>query len=842
MPPHTDQRSEQWQGAWITAAGSIPDTGKSGFHRAGFRTEFTVEALPESLPLRLTADSRYVLWVNGEEVGRGPVRAQPYRWSYDEYDITGNLQLGKNVVAVLVTYYGEDNALWQRAKVRDGLGSRASLTVDAPEAWSELRSGGHWQAQVQRAWGSIPVKDSINALPIESVDLRLADWGWLRADAAADWPGAERAVAPHPGGRDRHHPPLYPFGRLEARPIAYLDGEAVQATRVLSSLTAAAEAEDPVENVLKALDDLAISAADPEEHSNGALGQGPEADQVPPGQALFSLFDLKRITYGTVHLDFEAPAGSRVDVAYLERLPSTGMDRRYVPRSGVQLTAAGGRASFTGLEQSGLRFAAVLVTPSGAGTVQAHSAVVQERLYPFSGEASFSSSEKDLERLWEAGRRTVQLNSTDALTDCPTREQRAWVGDAVVHAGVHLVANEDWRLVARHLELCDSPRPDGILPMSVVGNFEASQSHTIPDWSLHWIHGLWLYARYSKDKQFISRRMATAERVLRWFEPYVTDGILQGVPEWTLGDWSSIFSSGKSAFLTALWARGLREFQELSQWLGNQAPSAWAGSRVQEVGAAFEAFWDPDRGLYVDHILDGEQQPAVSQVTNAAAVVADLVPQERLDGVVDRFIDEQRLVTRSWNAPSPTVSLEQKVEDRQRGILRIDWDPHHEIVRAEPFFSAVVHDAVARAGKAEMLPRLLRRWNRFLSDGYDTFGECWEWGTPAHGWSSTPTKDLITHVLGVTPAGLETSAYRVRPARTGIERLSAKVPTADGLLEVQLEGTDLLLESPVALEVITWDGDQLSLPPGKHAISMVSASDPSSAGTTETAFTHVAKD
>ena len=61
------------------------------------------------------------------------------------------------------------------------------------------------------------------------------------------------------------------------------------------------------------------------------------------------------------------------------------------------------------------------------------------------------------------------------------------------------------------------------------------------------------------------------------------------------------------------------------------------------------------------------------------------------------------------------------------------------MVIAEPFFSYAVHDAVALAGRAELLIELIRRWEEFLVDGYDTFGECWGWGTPVHGWSSTPT-------------------------------------------------------------------------------------------------------
>jgi hypothetical protein len=69
-----------------------------------------------------------------------------------------------------------------------------------------------------------------------------------------------------------------------------------------------------------------------------------------------------------------------------------------------------------------------------------------------------------------------------------------------------------------------------------------------------------------------------------------------------------------------------------------------------------------------------------------------------------------------------------------------------------PFFSYAVHDAVARAGRAGLLIDLVRRWEEFLVDGHDTFDECWGWGTPVHGWSSTPTRDLILVRAGITPA------------------------------------------------------------------------------------------
>ena len=85
--------SLRWSGHWIgnqarTATGTPADFLTGGgasrsFSRSMFRRIFDLEVVPEEAPARITADSRYVLWVNGQEVGRGPARSQPFRQRYE---------------------------------------------------------------------------------------------------------------------------------------------------------------------------------------------------------------------------------------------------------------------------------------------------------------------------------------------------------------------------------------------------------------------------------------------------------------------------------------------------------------------------------------------------------------------------------------------------------------------------------------------------------------------------------------------------------------------------------------------------------------------------------------
>jgi hypothetical protein len=94
-----DPAGQQLQSAFIwtdtTASGS-----KSGV-AVGFRKNFSVDRKPASACLQLFADARYVLWVNGTYVERGPARFQPNGPEYDSVEIAPFLQAGKNSVALL---------------------------------------------------------------------------------------------------------------------------------------------------------------------------------------------------------------------------------------------------------------------------------------------------------------------------------------------------------------------------------------------------------------------------------------------------------------------------------------------------------------------------------------------------------------------------------------------------------------------------------------------------------------------------------------------------------------------------------------------------------------------
>src|ERR671933_76522 len=196
----------RWHGHWIWVPEEPVEPG--GFLSAAidphakeahglFRKTVRIDRVPERVPARITADSRYALFANGQEVFRGPIRSQPRRLQYDLFDLAPYLRPGENVLAIYVKYYGTPKSYWMPAVPNLTLGKTGILVFEAnlgEESW--LVSDATWKARKADAWSD--------------------DHGWGIAQVVP---------AMHIGGFAHTQPPTDPYGPLYPRPIARLGGE-----------------------------------------------------------------------------------------------------------------------------------------------------------------------------------------------------------------------------------------------------------------------------------------------------------------------------------------------------------------------------------------------------------------------------------------------------------------------------------------------------------------------------------------------------------------------------------------------------------------------------------------
>jgi hypothetical protein len=89
-----------------------------------------------------------------------------------------------------------------------------------------------------------------------------------------------------------------------------------------------------------------------------------------------------------------------------------------------------------------------------------------------------------------------------------------------------------------------------------------------------------------------------------------------------------------------------------------------------------------------------------------------------------------------------------------------------------------------------------------------------------HGWSATPTRDLVAYVLGVTPDRPGFTRARIAPRPGPLRELAGAVPTPHGLLEVRITGAEAQIDSPIPVVVVREDGSELELDAGTSKVTL----------------------
>lgn len=129
-----DSEMAAWMAKWIwiegargKGHGASEDELPRNFYLCARKT-FDVPKDLQTATLRITADARYVLFVNGQRIGNGPIRGWQHSWFYDTYDLTPYLRPGeRNAIGVLVIQPGETN--FQYPLGRGGLLAQLDMTT-----------------------------------------------------------------------------------------------------------------------------------------------------------------------------------------------------------------------------------------------------------------------------------------------------------------------------------------------------------------------------------------------------------------------------------------------------------------------------------------------------------------------------------------------------------------------------------------------------------------------------------------------------------------------------------------------------------------------------------------
>jgi hypothetical protein len=737
-----------------------------------FRRTLDLAKAPASLPVTVTADNRYILFVNGRRVASGPSAGTIARWREQAIDLGRWLHDGRNVVAAAVwdfvrvqPHAASDGALPAAsalppqvapiAQQSAGLGFRlvgGALSTAAP-GWRVKIDEGHMatngRAQVPRGLYYV-------ASAPEVIDAATADWDWAGPDEIGEeW---QDAVPAAPAARILIADPLPQQSYVPAAP-----GSVVRS-------------------------DLA-----------GAESFPAAPVTIPASSHAHILLRRDAMISGYPELDVSGGAGATIKLTYAEALYDA--DRKKGDRDligdrqilGIHDTfiADGARRTFAPLWWRTWRYAELDVL-TGAAPLTLEALRVFETGYPFQQVAHFTSSDPALNQIWDVGWRTARIDAHETYMDSAYWEQLQYTGDTRLQMLISYAVSGDPRLAVQAIDAFAESNAEGGLEQ---GAYPSRSDNVIATFSLAWVGMLHDWSMQQPDPAPIIRNLPRMRTILDWFRPLRTaDGLLSKNPQWNFIDWvgkhdREIFPSygkdGGSCLMTVLWLGALRQGAALESAYGDKALGKTDAASADAARAAIRRHcWDARRGLFADN----SDFSLFSQHMNALAVLYDVATPQESGAILDRI-----------TVPG-------------RGI-----DAPDGMATSTYYFAWYLVRAFEHAGMADRYPALLKTWRDLLALHYTTWPEMrGDTRSDTHAWSAHPTADLLGIVAGIQPAARGYARLRVAPVLGDLTSLDAAAATPKGKVSVRYAvAGDVLtaeIDRPADLPgIFVWKGKRYPL-------------------------------
>lgn len=762
------------EGRWITHPSALASDARQGSIALQFRREIQLERIPADARIRVSADNRYVLFVNGKRVTAGPARGDLSHWRYRSIDLAPFLRIGKNVLAAEVWNDGSASALAQISARTGFFLERETGELDGAD------TGTDWQVRVDASRTLTPGTEQLSQMglhkyyaagPAETHDAAQQRPDWLSpSTTVTDWVTPVGAV---PAGQ------ASPWALVEDRlpPMRYTPAAAGRLVRA-SGIAAAHFPDRPVTipantQATLLIDAGAVQAAYPELTIGG--GRGAEI-RLTYTEALYGpdknhLHDRAQIAGGTA-------------LGLTDTFRADGSPHRI----------------FQPFWWRAWRFVELRVK-TGAAPLRLQRFRRYVTGYPFTPRGYFRSSDPALNRIWQVGWNTVQLDAHETFMDTAYWEQLQYVGDTRIEALVADLVTGDPRLPIQAIEAIGDSQVDG-LPQS---RWPSRSFQSIPPFALLWIGMLHDYWLQQPDPAPLQRSLAGARSVLDWYRRYVGENGLVGVtPGWEFIDWRPTLSNypsttdpkkGEPCIITLMYIGALKQAADLESALGDPARAAAEQAEAGRLSRAVnDRCWSPERGLYADT----PERTAFSQHANALAVLYDVAPEGTQSSIIDRI----------------TV--------RNGGIAAPEG-----VTPTTSYFAFYLARALDHAGLGDRYIELLQTWRGMLAQNFTTWPEQPDPSrSDSHAWSAHPTADLLTIVAGIQAASPGFRTVRVAPNLGALQTLDAAAAHPAGVIETRYRRAGTRLHVSIRLPAnvpgeFVWQGRSFPLHLGSNTFEVL---------------------
>ncbi len=769
----TDQTvlSKPWNAYWIAAAN---DPGRQ-YGVYYFRKSIDVAAKPTQFLVKVSADNRYKLFVNGTLVSVGPARGDTYYWNYETVDLAPYLIIGKNTIAAVV---------WNEAEFR-------------PEAQISLRTGFILQGNTQTeeilntntSWKCI--KDAAYqpitgigyptyyvAGPGELVDEVKSIKGWQAADFDdSAWPAA--SVMEH--GKSK--------GLADAFGWMLMPSSLPQMERTVQRIP-----------VLRKADGVSVPASFPSTKTSIT---------IPANTTATLLLDQTYLTNAYLTLNFSGGKDAGISIRYAEALFDnlSKHGSRKGNRNDVEGKDFAGRKdsliadgtagqTFTTLYWRTYRYISLrvqtkndpLVIDDIYGTFTG---------YPFTLNAKMQTDSPGIQQILKIGWRTARLDAMETYMDCPYYEQLQYIGDTRIQAMVSYYNSGDDRLARNAINLMDHSRIAEGLTLSRHPSYSPQIISTFSLWYIGVLHDYWMYR---PDSSFVKSKMEGARAVLNFFGKYQqADGSLKATPYWTFVDWAESKgwdggmppkgTNGGSSILDLQLLLAYQMQADMEKHMGMPAFAALYRQKAEQLKQTIQnKYWDPVKMLFADT----EDKDLFSQHANSLAILAGLI----------KGVD--------------ATSLSKKIL------------ADTTLTQCTIYFKYYMHQALVKGGLGNDYINWLDIWRKNIADGLTTWAEISDLAhtrSDCHAWGASPNIEFYRTVLGIDSYAPGFAKIKIEPHLGDLKKASGEIPHPNGKVSVEYIADKTVWKIKISLPqntsgVLVWRGKTYPLKAGDNVFRL----------------------
>lgn len=597
-----------------------------------FRKTIKLEEEPYGGTLKISADTRYKLYVNAQLVEVGPSRGDHQVWFYDTIDILPYLKKGMNIIGVSVLRYPEDPVagnhgmfrtsvpgLYVTGKIEDMIGNEYDISADA--SWKCMIDKNVTLYREEERFAPLIIHENTAGNPMI--------FGWKKAGYDdCGWNQAKPYIK-------KLVPEAVSPGNLKPRNIPYMYRKKGRFQYVMD-LKKSDYTKEEWMAFLKGEKELTISS-----HT----------------EVIVELDAAEEMT-GYMRAAFSGGKGAVVSLLYSEAYVQDGfVGPEHIPIKADRLDKEKGHLQGyediyyvagigTGNEQEiyepywfrTFRFVRLHIK-TAEEEMTIHGLDYEETGYPLEIATSVRTSDRSLRSIWEISERTLKRCMHETYEDCPFYEQLQYIMDARTQILYTYAVSADDRLARKCMDdLRRSQRYDGVLNCS----YPNCNTNVIPGFSIYYILMVYDHMMYFGDRTLVAEHMPAIDQILHYFERHLAKegyvekvgGINMEARFWSFIDWAKEWNDtsgmptaglkGPLTMETLLYIYGLQHAAYLADFLGRGEEARLYRNRAKQAQEAVRKYCIGDNKM----VQDGPGIEEYSQHCQVFALLTDTVDLE----------------------------------------------------------------------------------------------------------------------------------------------------------------------------------------------------------------------